>query len=101
MTHNCVDSTIKHALHAGMAVEFLPDASGSVPYSNRAGTASAAQIHHTFAVVLQSRFAAVLSTDAWIGAVKSGVPPQRDSIFASNQRARALPSGEAQKQRMN
>jgi len=98
MTHNCVDSTIKHALHAGLAVEFLPDASGSVPYSNRAGSASAQQIHTAFAVVLQSRFAAVLDTDAWIDAVQSGVPPRRDTIYGSNQQARALRAAAAPSQ---
>ena len=30
MTHNCDDSTVKHAVHAGLAVEFLSDATGSV-----------------------------------------------------------------------
>jgi hypothetical protein len=29
MTHNCVDSTIKHALHSGIAVEYMQDASGA------------------------------------------------------------------------
>jgi nicotinamidase-related amidase len=31
MTHNCDDSTVKHAVHAGLAVEFLVDATGAVP----------------------------------------------------------------------
>ncbi|MDR3516433.1 MAG: cysteine hydrolase family protein [Azospirillaceae bacterium] len=88
MTHNCVDSTIKHALHDGWQVEHLYDATGSVSYANQVGTVSAEAIHRAFSVVLQSRFAAVLTTDAWIEALTSGAPPQRDSIFASNQRAR-------------
>jgi nicotinamidase-related amidase len=37
MTHNCDASTINHAVHAGLAVEFLHDATGSVPYENSAG----------------------------------------------------------------
>lgn len=88
MTHNCVDSTVKHALHAGFKVEFLQDASGSVPYSNRAGTQSAEQIHRAFSVVMQSRFAAVLDTDEWLAALASGAVPERDTIYRSNQRAR-------------
>jgi hypothetical protein len=91
MTHNCDDSTIKHAVHAGIAVEFLSDATGAVAYSNRAGTASAEEIHRAFSVVLQSRFAAVMSTAEWIDAVKTGRMPGRDGIFASSQRARSLP----------
>jgi nicotinamidase-related amidase len=87
MTHNCVSSTIFHALHAGFSVEFLADASGAVPYSNSAGVASAEAIHHVFSVVLESRFAAVVDTDRWIAALADGTPFERDSIYASNQRA--------------
>ncbi|KAH0442948.1 cysteine hydrolase family protein [Paraburkholderia fungorum] len=89
MTHNCDASTINHALHSGLTVEFLHDASGSVPYENSAGFASAQDIHRVFSVVLQSRFAAVASTDQWIAAVKSGAPLERGNIYASNQKARA------------
>jgi nicotinamidase-related amidase len=89
MMHNCDASTINHALHSGLAVEFLHDATGSVPYENSAGFASAEDIHRVFSVVLQSRFAAVASTDQWIGALASGKPLERGSIYASNQKARA------------
>jgi len=88
MTHNCDVSTMIHALHDGLMVEFLSDAAGSAPYANSAGQASAEELHRVFSVVLQSRFAAVLSTDAWIAALASGVPPERDTIAMSNQRAR-------------
>ncbi|MEM5340953.1 cysteine hydrolase family protein [Paraburkholderia azotifigens] len=89
MTHNCDASTIVHALHMGLAVEFLDDATGSVPYENSAGFASAEEIHRVFSVVLQSRFAAVASTQQWIAAVESGGQLERGSIYASNQKARA------------
>ncbi|MDR2013715.1 MAG: cysteine hydrolase [Rhodanobacter sp.] len=88
MTHNCDASTVFAAVHAGLTVEFLVDATGSVPYANEVGSASAQDIHRVFSVVMHSRFAAVTSTDAWIAALKSGMPLQRDSIYASNQRAR-------------
>jgi nicotinamidase-related amidase len=39
MTHNCVASTVIHALHAGLAVEVLSDATGSLPC--RAGRCTA------------------------------------------------------------
>lgn len=90
MTHNCVASTINHALHNGTAVEFLHDASGAVPYRNQAGAASAEEIHRVFCVVLQSRFAAVMSTQEWVRSVETGAVPVRDSIYMSNQRARGL-----------
>lgn len=88
MTHNCVDATLRDATHAGLKTEFLHDASGSVPYANSAGHASAETIHRTFCVVMQTRFAAVVSTDDWIAAIEGGRVPERDNIYASNQRAR-------------
>ncbi|RJG44169.1 cysteine hydrolase family protein [Mesorhizobium sp. DCY119] len=87
MTHNCDLSTIIHALHMGFAVEFLSDASGSLAYANSAGYASAEEIHRVMTVVLQSRFAAVLKTDEWVGHLKAGTLPERDNIPASYQRA--------------
>jgi len=89
MTHNCDDSTVKHAVHAGLAVKFLVDATGSVPYENSAGYASAEDIHRVFTVVMQSRFAAVLSTDEWLNVLETGVAPARDNIYTSNQKARS------------
>ena len=88
MTHNCDFSTVVHAMHAGFSVEFLSDATGSVPYANSAGTASAEDIHRVFTVVLQSRFAAVMRTEEWLNILKTGNKPERDSIYKSNQRAR-------------
>jgi nicotinamidase-related amidase len=95
MTHNCNDTTIKHAFDRGMQVELLLDASGSVPYANHAGYASAEEIHRVFAVVEQSRFAAVLNTAEWIACLASGVLPERDNIHASHQRALALENAKA------
>lgn len=88
MTHNCDLSTAIAALHRGFQVEFLSDATGSLPYSNQAGSATAEEIHRVITVVLQARFAAVLTTDQWLEAINSGRTPQRDSILASSQRAR-------------
>ena len=87
MTHNCIDTTIKHAFDAGLQVELLMDASGSVPYANHAGHASAEEIHRVFAVVEQSRFAAVMSTDEWLHCVRTGAKPLRESIHGSHQAA--------------
>lgn len=84
MTHNCDASTAIDATQAGYAVEFLADASGSVPYRNEAGFASAQDIHRVFSVVLQSRFAAVVSTAQWMEAVSAGRRLERSSIHASH-----------------
>jgi hypothetical protein len=37
---------------------------------------------------MQSRFAAVLTTNEWLEALKSGTLPVRDTIYGSNLRAR-------------
>jgi nicotinamidase-related amidase len=92
MTHNCVDSTIKHAFHNGLAVEYLSDASGSLPYINKAGSATAEEIHRNFSIVMQTRFAAVMSTQEWIQILSSNAAAERDGIYQSNLRARAAAS---------
>lgn len=90
MTHNCIAATAMDALHRGLGVEVLADATGAVPYTNAAGSASARQIHDTFCVVLHSRFAAVLSTERWIRHLERGEAAARGSIVASNRAALAL-----------
>lgn len=89
MTHNCVDSTIKHAFHSGLAVEYLADASGSLSYENKAGSATGEEIHRTFSIVMQARFAAVMNTAEWVQLIRSNGAAERDGIYQSNQRARA------------
>ena len=71
-----------------MKVEFLADASGSLPYENAAGKASAEEIHRVFSVVFHSSFAAVATTAAWVAAVNDGVALEMDNIVMSNQRTR-------------
>ncbi|MDA8429241.1 MAG: cysteine hydrolase family protein [Geobacteraceae bacterium] len=88
MTHNCDLSTVVHGLHSGFTVELLSDASGSLPYANRAGSASAEEIHRVMTVVMQSRFATVMTTAEWLDVIAGGITPERDNIFSSNQRAR-------------
>lgn len=88
MTHNCDASTIFEAMHRGLNVEFLSDASGALPYANGAGQASAEEIHRVFSVVFHSNFAAVAKTAAWIDAIQTGQPLARDNVLMSNRRAR-------------
>ena len=87
MTHNCDLSTVIHALHMGFAVEFLSDATGSLDYRNSAGSATAEEIHRVMSVVFQSRFAAVVTTEQWVGHLAAGTAPERDTPYASSQRA--------------
>lgn len=88
MTHNCVDSTIKHAFHSGLLVEYLQDASGTLSYRNKAGYASAEEIHRSFSIVMQARFAAVMDTSEWMQLIATNGTAERDNIFQSSQRGK-------------
>lgn len=87
MTQHCVDSTVRQAHHEGWQVELLNDATGSPPYRNSQGAASAEEIHRVFSIVMHTGFAAVVSTDEWLAALNSGEALQPDNIYLSNQRA--------------
>lgn len=89
MTHNCDASTVFEAMHRGLNVEFLSDASGALPYANAAGRVSAEEIHRVFSVVFHSNFAAVATTEAWIAALQGGQVIEKDNVLMSNRRARA------------
>lgn len=90
MTQNCDASTVFEAMHRGLSVEFLADASGALPYENAAGKVSAEEIHRVFSVVFHSNFAAVTTTDAWISAMREGQVIPKDNVVMSNRRARGL-----------
>lgn len=89
MTPNCDMSTALQASHLGLKAEFLSDATGSLPYENSAGRASAEEIHRAFSVVLHSNFAAVATTARWLAAVRAGEGLSMDNVPMSNERARA------------
>ncbi len=88
MTHNCVAGSVYGAAERELAVEILADATGSLPYKNRAGAASAEELHRAMLVVFHSNFGAVLRTDEWIAAIKSGEVPERSNVLVSNLDAR-------------
>lgn len=88
MTNNCDQATANHAVNLGFGVEFLTDATGAIALENEAGRIDAQQLHHAVAVLLQSNYAAVVSTDAWIAALTSGAELARSNILVSTLRAR-------------
>lgn len=88
MTQNCDESTIRDAAHRGYRVEFLSDASGTLALSNAAGTVDAKTLHETVSIVLQSRFAAVVTTAQWCRAVAAGTALTGSTIYASTAGAR-------------
>lgn len=90
MTHNCVDSTIKHAFHSGLQVEYLQDASGTLSYANKSGYASAEEIHRSFCIVMQARFAAVMNTAKWLQLIQGNGSAERDNIYQSSLRGKQM-----------
>jgi len=90
MTQNCDASTVYEAMHRGLSVEFLSDASGALPYENAAGKVTAEEIHRVFSVVFHSNFAAVTTTQAWISAMREGQVIPKDNVVLSSRRARGL-----------
>lgn len=66
MTQMCCDTTARQALHLGFNVEFLSDGTGTLGFSNNAGSVSAEELHRAILVVQQSKFSRVLSTEEWI-----------------------------------
>jgi nicotinamidase-related amidase len=88
MTHNCNASTIFDAAHLGLQVEVLDDATGALSYENAAGKVSAEEIQRVFNTVVHSNFGAVVSTEAWLAAVREGTALEHDNIYLSHQRTR-------------
>ncbi|GAB3238826.1 cysteine hydrolase family protein [Glycomyces halotolerans] len=89
MTQNCDASTVFQAEGLGIAVEFLSDATGTLPLATEAGEVSARSLHETMLVVLSSNFASVSTTAEWIAAVESGAEPVGPDIWAATEPARS------------
>lgn len=87
MTHNCNDATAREAMHRGFEVEILSDASGSLPYRNNGGSVTAEELHRATLTVMESAYAAVITTAEWIASLNASTTATRDNIFYSNQRA--------------
>jgi nicotinamidase-related amidase len=66
MTHMCCDTTARQAVHRGFAVEFLSDATGTLPLSNSAGQVTAEELQRSILCAQQMLLSEVLSSSAWI-----------------------------------
>jgi nicotinamidase-related amidase len=93
MTNNCDIATAAAAEELGLAAEVLSDATGAIHLANEAGKVSAEQLHDTLLVLLQSNFAAVATTDAWVAAVESGQPLSKSDLGTSAMQGRAAFAG--------
>lgn len=83
MTNNCDIATAVDAEIRGIGAEVLSDASGAIHLSNDAGSVSAEQVHRTLMVLLNSNFAAVATTDAWIEAARAGTALPKSDLGTS------------------
>lgn len=90
MTNNCVLASAAAAEPLGYAVEVLSDATGAIPLSNDAGSASAAQVHETLMTLLNSNWAAVATTDTWIDAVTAGTSLAKSNLVESAMAGRSV-----------
>ena len=65
MTHMCCDTTARQAVHRGFAVEFLGDATGTLPLNNTAGEVTAEELQRAILCSQQMLLSEVVGTDAW------------------------------------
>ena len=75
MTQMCCDTTARQAFHRGYKVEFLSDATGTLAFSNNAGSVTAEELHRAILVAQAQRFSTVMKTSEWTDKIKaSGAP---------------------------
>lgn len=70
MTHMCCDTTARQAMHLGLKVEFLSDATGTLSLNNTAGSVTAKDLHHAILIIQSARFSRVMTTKEWIEMVR-------------------------------
>jgi nicotinamidase-related amidase len=71
MTHLCVDTTSRQAVHRGLSVEILSDATGTLALDNSGGSATGEELHRATLVAQGNFFADVVTTDDWLDRVRS------------------------------
>src|SRR4051812_12640375 len=67
MTHMCCDTTARQAVHRGYNVEFLGDATGTLPLANAGGTVTAEELQRSILAAQAQLLSEVLPSSAWIG----------------------------------
>jgi nicotinamidase-related amidase len=66
MTHMCCDTTARQAVHRGFNVEFLSDATGTLPLANAAGQVTAEELHRSILCAQQMLLSEVLPSSDWV-----------------------------------
>jgi nicotinamidase-related amidase len=69
MTNNCILGSAVEAEGLGFTTEVLSDATGAINIANDAGFADARTVHTTLLALLNSNWASVGTTNAWITAL--------------------------------
>jgi nicotinamidase-related amidase len=59
----------RQAFHLGFQVDFLSDATGTLPVQNSAGSISDRDLHRAVLVTMAMRFARVMRTGEWVGEI--------------------------------
>jgi nicotinamidase-related amidase len=85
MSHMCCDTTSRQAMHLGLTVEFLSDATGTLAVSNTAGSVSDEELHRSILVAQQMMISTVMTTDEWVDRVLG--PSSIDSTRLSEDKA--------------
>lgn len=65
MTHMCCDTTARQAAHRGLKVEFLSDATGTLPLTNEAGSVTADELQRSILCAQQMLISEVLPSNNW------------------------------------
>ncbi|MFK7820623.1 MAG: cysteine hydrolase family protein [Planctomycetaceae bacterium] len=65
MTHMCCDTTARQAAHRGLKVEFLSDATGTLPLDNEAGSVTAEELQRAILCSQQMLISEVLPSEQW------------------------------------
>lgn len=69
MTQMCCDTTSRQAFHSGYKNIFLSDATGTLAFTNKAGSVTAEELHRSILVTQAMRFSNVMSTSEWISSL--------------------------------
>lgn len=69
MTQMCCDTTSRQAVHLGLNVVFLSDATGTLAIKNNAGAVTAEELHRAILVTQAMRFSKVVSTSDWVASL--------------------------------
>jgi nicotinamidase-related amidase len=83
MTNNCILASAVEAEFLGFNTEVLSDATGAINIANDAGFAEAKTVHTTLMALLNSNWAAVGTTGAWVDALEARQALEKSDLGSS------------------